>query len=236
MVIALEQLRQLIFPRGWSWAKSHESPITRRRRSLVPPRRFLLQLALSGLSFFITTIYAPPVLATTCSCKQHAASAEAGGTCSRTEDEKKCTLTFTTTTPEEYNEFLKRLQSINLTADPRATLRLVFDAPPDGWPSNFVTDLLPVLFAISQRTHFTNPNDFLKTIVEIRDVSLKKREKEVDHAIRNPEYRLSSTKISLDPYNAVISYGCIELQRGKFYAMVKTRWSQAVQFCDDFKK
>ncbi len=235
MVIALEQLRRLIFPRSRSWAKSHQSLTSRGKRSVVIPRRLLRQLVLSGLSFFIITIYSPYAKATTCSCKQHQASAEASGTCSRTEDEKKCTLAFTTTTPAEYADFVKRLKDIKLTADPRETLRIVSGGPPEKWPSNFVMDLLPVLFAISQRTHFTDPNDALNTINEIRNFEFEKRKTEIEDAIRNPKYRQSSTKISLNRYNAVISYGCIELQLDKFYTMVKTQWSGAMKFCDDFK-
>lgn len=122
MPITPGRLRQLTFAR--TWAKSSNSLTARRGKPVVLPSQFLLQLALSCLFVAFTWISAHPALATTCSCKQHSASAEASGTCSRTEDEKKCTLTFTTTTPEEYNELLKRLQSLNLTADPRTTLRL----------------------------------------------------------------------------------------------------------------
>ena len=164
------------------------------------------------------------------------ASAEATGTCSRTEDEKKCTLTFTTTTPEEYAEFLKRLQTLNLKLDPRATLHFVFENPPEKWPDDFVRTMLPVLFAISERTHFARLDDFHKTMSEIRDFALLKQEKEISYLIRDRELVSSAKKLALDPYTATISYGCIELQRAKFYAMVKTRWSSAMNFCDDFSK
>ena len=96
--------------------------------------------------------------------------------------------------------------------------------------------MLPVLFAISERTHFSKPEDFFKTMSEIRDFALLKQEKEIGRLMRDRELVSSAKKFSLDPYGATISYGCIELQRAKFYAMVKTRWSPAISFCDDFPK
>jgi hypothetical protein len=205
------------------------------RRDVMAPNRLLLVLLISGLAI-VTVGHPSTAHATSCACRQHAASAEAGGTCSRTEDEKKCTLTFTTTTPEEYTEFLKRLQNLNLKQDPRETLRFVFEKPPETWPDDFVRTMLPVLFAISQRTHFATYDDFFKSMSEIRDFALLKQEKEIGRLIRDRDLVSSAKKLSLDPFTATISYGCIELQRAKFYAMVKTRWSAALNFCDDFPK
>jgi hypothetical protein len=197
--------------------------------------RLLLVFGIFGLAI-VTVGHPSTAHATPCACRQHAASAEASGTCSRTEDEKKCTLAFTTTTPEEYAEFLKRLQTLNLKQDPREALRFVFENPPEKWPDDFVRTMLPVLFAISERTHFAKSDDFFKTMSEIRDFALLKQEKEISRLIRNRELVSSWKKLSLDPFTATISYGCIELQRGTFYAMVKTRWSAALNFCDDVPK
>jgi len=197
--------------------------------------RLLLAFVIVGLAI-VTAGHPSTAYATPCACRQHAASAEASGTCSRTEDEKKCTLAFTTTTPEEYTEFLKRLQTLNLKQDPREALRFVFENPPEKWPDDFVRTMLPVLFAISERIHFAKAEDFFKTMSEIRDLALLKQEKEISRLIRNRELVSSWKKLSIDPFTATISYGCIELQRGTFYAMVKTRWSAAVNFCDDVPK
>src|SRR5215469_15284067 len=104
--------------------------------------KFLLMLLFLWLS-------CTSAFATKCQCKQHPADAEANGTCSRTEDEKRCTLTFTATSPEEYQEFLSRLKKLGLVDDPHYILWLTYQYPPETYPDKFVVDDLPVLFAIS---------------------------------------------------------------------------------------
>ena len=164
---------------------------------------------------------------TKCKCISHQAEAEATGTCSRTEDDTYCTLVFTTTQPKEYNDFVTRLQSLGLEIDPREALQIAYKYPPNNLNAEQLKGILPVLFAISQRTHFQYLTPEITKIFS-GDIS----------QIFEP-YRKegkSVIKTNVGNFNATISYGCMELSRGKVFTMVKTRWSKAEFFCDDFPK
>jgi hypothetical protein len=182
------------------------------------------------VALFIISIlfYTHPSFAedgTKCKCISHPAEAEALGTCSRTEDDKYCTLVFTTTPQEEYDDFKKRLQSFNLMIDPREALKMAYNTPPNEFRDDQLKEILPILFAISQRTHFQN---LTPHIAKLFSTNLKE--------IFGP-YKgrgKSVKKINVGNFNAIISYGCIELRQNKIFTMVKTRWSNAEFFCDDF--
>ncbi len=153
----------------------------------------------------------------------HQAEAEATGTCSRTEDDTYCTLVFTTT----HNDFVTLLQSLGLEKDPREALQIAYKYPPNNLNAEQLKGILPVLFAISQRTHFQYLTpEIAKTFSGDISQIFEPYRKEGKSVI----------KTNVDNFNATISYGCMELSRGKVFTMVKTRWSKAEFFCDDFPK
>jgi hypothetical protein len=166
---------------------------------------------------------------TQCKCRQHNADAEANGTCSRTEDEKRCSLCFTTTTPEEYRRFVSQLQNLGLKTDPREVLSKAAQMPPESHGSLFVSEYLPILFSISQRVYF---EDRTPQIVK----AIRSNQKVIEEILLNPEYKRRAVKQQLSNFDATISYGCVEIKEGNFYSMVKTRWSEGVFFCNDFPK
>ncbi len=167
--------------------------------------------------------------ATKCHCRQHKADAEANGTCSRSEDETRCTLTFTTTPPKEYDEFVARLRKLNLTADPREVLRDAFAKPPEAYGEKFVPEYLPILFSISQRTYFLERTPQIVKVI-------RENKNKIERVFLNPEFKRKAVREKLLPFEAIMSYGCIEIKDGSFYSMVKTRWAEANLFCDDFPK
>jgi hypothetical protein len=162
---------------------------------------------------------------TKCKCINHPAEAEGVGTCSRTEDDKYCTLVFTTTPQEEYEDFKKRLQSIGLKMDPREALQMAYKIPPEGFKDEELKDILPVLFAISQRTHFQNLTPEIAT-------SFSGDMNKIFGLFREKGKLVTERNVGI--FKAKISYGCMELRIDKISTMVKTRWSNAELFCDDF--
>jgi hypothetical protein len=167
---------------------------------------------------------------TKCKCKQHPADAEASGTCSRTEDEKLCTLTFTATPLQEYEQFKTRLKALGLTDDPHAVLRAAYEQEPKAYSDTFITEDLPILFAISQREDHFQPRtaEILKAIRANKD--------KIKSAFMNPDFKYKATSGDISQFKAVISYGCIELSVGQFSSLVKTRWAESNKLCDDFSK
>ena len=162
---------------------------------------------------------------TKCKCEKHPAEAEAIGTCSRTEDPNYCTLVYTTTPEEEYKAFVDRLQKLGLREDPRQILRMAYEVPPQKFGADLLRNTLTILFAISQRRHFQDVTPevakaFKQPINEIQQAYQKEGK--------------SVTKSKIGSFDAIISYGCIELRRGNLVTMVKTRWSKANFFCNDF--
>lgn len=182
----------------------------------------ILGLALSIL------LVSPQALATTCKCRQHPAQAEASGTCSRTEDKSSCTLTFTATTPEEYARFVRELRSYGLDEiDPHLALDFAMRSRPEEWKIQGLAKVLPVLFAISQREIFVDVTP--KVFEAFKSNCTQDACSVFEHA-----FRLSGQTVEKDfgEFKASVSYGCIELQRGDLYTMVKTRWSPRRFFCD----
>jgi hypothetical protein len=168
--------------------------------------------------------------ATKCRCKQHAADAEADGTCSRTEDEKLCTLTFTATPPQDYEQFKSRLKNLGLTDDPHDVLRQTYEKTPDTYSDRFITDDLPILFAISQREEHFRPRT--KEILE----AIRADKEKIKGVFANIDFKHKFKDDKIGQFDAVISYGCIELSAGKFSSMVKTRWAESNKLCNDFSK
>jgi len=164
-----------------------------------------------------------------CPCKYHSATAQGEGTCSRSEDKYHCTIEFSATKLEEYQDFVKYLRHIGLNADPREALAFATEEPPEKWDISFVKESLPVLFAISQRFWFEDKISITKDLIQnnasfiIESVQLKPTE----------ERKYRSIKIS--GFNMIIGYGCIELRKGHFTTMVKTPWSKPGCYCDSTK-
>jgi hypothetical protein len=128
---------------------------------------------------------------------------------------------------KEYNDFVTRLQSLGLEIDPREALQIAYKYPPNNLNAEQLKGILPVLFAISQRTHFQYLTpEITKTFSGDISQIFEPYRKEGKSVI----------KTNVGNFNATISYGCMELSRGKVFTMVKTRWSKAEFFCDDFPK
>lgn len=165
--------------------------------------------------------------ATTCDCKQHSADAEASGTCSRTEDESNCTLSFTSTPPEAYEEFVSRLQGLGVKWDPREALRLVSRRPPEDF-SGMLFELMPPLFAISQRTHFREATPRMLEAVRAIESSVNA------DRIRSRFVQRDGQATTIDEGNAVwiVSYGCANLRLSDIEFMIKTRWSPRLFDCE----
>lgn len=163
---------------------------------------------------------------TQCKCRQHPSEAEATGTCSRTEDPSYCTLKFTTTTPEEYREFVSRLKRIGI-GPPRDALRFAFQNPPENWSDSDIAAVLPPLFAVSQRTAFQDETARIGQ-------NLQEAAKNNEFVIAFVKSEREAVEIRLKDYRATVSRGCVELQRDKLFTMVKTRWAESMFYCDDF--
>jgi hypothetical protein len=185
-----------------------------------------------SITLSLLCLVSASAFATKCRCKQHAADAEANGTCSRTEDEKLCTLTFTATPPQEYEQFKSRLKELGLTDDPHDILRQAYEKAPDTYSDKdkFITDDLPILFAISQREEHFQPRT--KEILEV----IRANKLEIQKVFTSPDFKYKSKDGKIGQFDAVISYGCIELSAGKFSSMVKTRWAGSNKLCNDFPK
>ena len=186
----------------------------------------LARLCLIAFLSALITAYAEA--GTKCKCETHLAEAEATGTCSRTEDKNYCTLVFTTTPQTEYQVFVNRLRKLGLNDDPRKILEMAYKMPPQSFNEKLLRQALPILFAISQRTYFQ------EVTADIAKAFGKQPLKEIQGAYQKEGTSVIKTK--LGPFNATVSYGCIELKRGDLATMVKTRWSKAEFFCHDFKK
>ncbi len=167
------------------------------------------------------------VTATSCSCKNHNANSEADGTCSRTEDDKLCTMRFSATTPEEYRVFRRTLSDLGLKNEPRRALTLSKDIPPEELGPAFIRDMLPILFAISQRDNFAKNIPLIAEIVKVNSET-------IFSVYADREYQVDKKIMKFGDYSAIISYGCMELKLGNFATMVKTPWSLALFYCDDF--
>ena len=178
--------------------------------------------------FFLSTILITKGISNAetnrCPCKYHSAVAQGSGTCSRSEDKTRCTIEFSATTPEEYMEFVNKLQKIVLREDPRGSIYFANKLPPEGWDVNFVKYKLPVLFAISQQFGFEDQIPITKKILETKAPEILK-------ALQEPS-RKECVKIQSEGFQLNIGYGCIEMHRGDFSSMVKTPWSGADFYCD----
>ena len=166
--------------------------------------------------------------ATTCECKQHSAEAEAAGTCSRTEDKSSCTLSFTSSPPEAYSDFVSRLKDLGINQDPREALNLTFERPPEFYRRELL-DLLPALFAVSQRTDFRNATaTMLKTVQSVANTTDAKT---IMDAFSEKNGADPET-LSLGNATWLVSYGCVSVTAGELEFMVKTRFSGRLFFCD----
>lgn len=185
---------------------------------------------ISLMILFIVVSFTLPVWSTTCKCRQHSAKAEAGGTCSRTEDRSMCTLAFSATTEAEYRDLVRRLNRHNINVSPHDALDFAWENPPERWRENDIGKYLAPLFIISMKHGFSNISDeLLKTIAN----ESQKWSSDIK-AFSNTNYQRRSVNSRIGSFDATISYGCIELRKGDFYSMVKTRYSLANNYCDDF--
>jgi len=179
---------------------------------------------------FIGVAFTLPVWSTTCKCRQHSAKAEAGGTCSRTEDRNMCTLAFSATTEAEYKDLVRRLNRHNIYVSPHDALDFAWQNSPEKWGEKDIGRYLAPLFIISMKHGFSNISDEL-----LRTISKESKKWQSDiNQFSNRNYQRRSINSRLGSFDATISYGCIELRKGDFYSMVKTRFSQAKNYCDDF--
>ncbi|MEO3428482.1 hypothetical protein AAFN88_06460 [Pelagibius sp. CAU 1746] len=175
----------------------------------------------------ISPFFASNAKATTCECKQHPAEAEAAGTCSRTEDKDNCTLSFTSTPPEAYKDFVSRLQGLGIEQDPRQALDQAFKMPPEFYRDGLY-QLLPALFAVSQRTKFQDATPImLKAVQNVAESDDAATIKDI-FANKGADPKQGSA----GGVAWLASYGCVSLKFDGFEFMVKTRFSQRVYFCD----
>lgn len=180
------------------------------------------------LMFLLLLVVSANVTAQTtqCKCRQHPSEAEASGTCSRTEDPNYCTLKFSTTTPQEYLEFVSRLSKDGI-GPPRDALVFASQNAAQNWKPSDIATHLPSLFAVSQRTTFQDQT--ARVAVEIREAA--KNETFIGAFVNG---KREATVIRLKEFEATVSLGCVELRRDKLFTMVKTQWSEAKFFCNDF--
>ena len=191
----------------------------------IQSRRLLVTIIAIAIVLPLSTTrtYATP---TRCPCRHHPAEAEAEGTCSRTEEPKWCTLAFSATSEEEYTKLVNRLKQFNFQVTPRDALRVSWEVPPEKWAA---WDYLAALFIISQKWE-----GFKKQSEEVLEAISKEVRPEALKYFGDHELMSKATKINIGRFEAIISYGCIELRRDDFYTMVKLRFSQAINYCDDF--
>ena len=184
-----------------------------------------------SLCAFLFTLEIPAANAkyNRCPCEYHNATAQGEGTCSRSEDKYHCTIEFSATKLEEYQEFVKYLGGIGLHTDPRKALKFATEVPPEKWDIGFVNNVLPVLFSISQRFWFENKIPLINEIIMknagfiIESIQLKPTKERPYRSVKTNEFKI------------IVSYGCIELRQGNFSTMVKTPWSKAGCYCDSTK-
>lgn len=160
----------------------------------------------------------------TCPCKIHSAQAIADGVCSRSEDKQSCTLEFTAAESDEYEKLKSFLKELKLKNDPREAFSLATKYPPQKLPSDFLTDWLPVLIAVSQWRIFPKQTPNFIGV-------LKKNPQKVDHAFRFSE-GTSHEELVIGPFKVSAGYGCIEMSKDEFSTMVKTPFSEATYYCD----
>jgi hypothetical protein len=170
--------------------------------------------------------------ATECKCRQHKSEAEAGGTCSRTEDAQYCTLRFSSTTEAEYKAFTDALAKIGMEVMPREALQFAFERPSKEWDQTALQKMLPPLFAVSQRTLFREQTAIVATALRDALKQGSPTASRISEAWRG--YGPKVARLDVPPFQATVSAGCIELRRAEFSTMVKTRWSETRFFCDDF--
>jgi len=188
--------------------------------------------------------HTPTALATSCKCKQFPSEAEAEGTCSRTEDKQSCTMSFTSTTPEEYEKLKNLLTDLGkakldvAVVEPHEAIAITRDTKPEDYSDKMLLSLLPSMLAISQRTTFS---DLIPAMFDL--IAAARKEEKFDDIFRvfaNPTGE--PERISFAGATAIVSYGCIDItvetlrtdamERGNLSMMMKTRWSPRQFFCD----
>lgn len=170
------------------------------------------------------------VSATMCRCHQHSAESEAEGACSRTEDEKQCSLVFTPGSKALYSRLSQRLRKRERQTGAKEALYQFSILRPEELGEEFVTDLLPALFEVSQKDKFPRFSSAISRILRSKDFQ------RIGQIMLSPEYLKTSKHHRIDDFSVTVSYGCIEFQQGTFFSMVKTQWSRAIFYCDDFQE
>ena len=221
----------------------------------VPLRYFLLffripsvlGMGLATLSLLFLISVTTANAGTQCKCQKHNAEAEADGTCSLTEDSSYCTITFSATSTayrRVFVEFLEKVQNevrrktdieFAISGNVDETLGFAFRSPPEVWSEEHLRQFLPVLFAMSQRSIFSE--DISRPGLEDSNYRFRQTTFAVTTFIveyaeailpnwQNPGTMYdAAVEIPNDAgLTAIASYGCLQLSFDDVDSMVKTRF------------
>lgn len=142
--------------------------------------------------------------ATECACQYHKARAEAGGTCSVTEDANLCTLSFSTST-----------STSKVPSD--VWMKLNSDDP-NSW-SERTFGYLPEIFSLSQTvSQREQTKELLKRLNSTQEIRLRS-------AFQAPE--TAPTSVTIDNQTFSASYGCFVVDFGTSQTAIKTPWAKA---------
>lgn len=160
-----------------------------------------------------------------CPCKYHSARAFASGVCSRTEDGHYCTLNYRTPQPgtAEYQQLKRLIRIVGVSIEPEVAFR-AFENPEQAQNTTFYDQVLPVVLASSMEPRFH------EALIAVTD-ALRKNVDAVMGAFSKPagtDFR----RINLEPFDGLVSYGCLEVSDGSFSTMVKASWASARFYCD----
>jgi hypothetical protein len=156
-------------------------------------------------------VVAYSVGATECSCKYHKARAEAAGTCSVSEDESLCTLTFTTSAGSSHQR---------LPSDVRSDVN---ELDPAKWSAKSF-DYLPTLIGFSQ-----SDAQQVETRKIFSQLS-REKQRELRRAFASDDQEPFVTTV--DGKIIAASYGCFAIKLTNSQTTLKTPFARSSSVCD----
>ena len=114
----------------------------------------------------------------------------------------------------------EHLRRIGPEIDPETAMIMAATIPPEKWPTAQIPGVITTILA-----HVLGR--YPERLAEIH-VVLSRQAARIQAAISSPD---SKTTERLDEYEAVISYGCVELTKGTFHAQARTPFSKGSKDC-----
>lgn len=161
-----------------------------------------------------------------CPCRLHPAESDAEGACSRTEDEHRCSIVFTS----KFAQSSASIPPLKFTSgvEPKGAAAIAPASLPNEAGSKESAAQLQALFELSQGKRFARFSTGISGVLRGTDFQ------EISAILKNSEYARSAKRQQMGGFSVVASFGCVEFQQGKFSSMVKMPWSRAQFYCDDF--